>query len=454
MIEPDRPVQLLESLQADNVGLLPRLARTTKTKYKESRTKKKMHSALILMIDQLSASMLGPYGNTTIETANFNRLASQAMLFDFAFADSVELSAAYDSLWSQAALTQKPLAENPSTNLLASLANAGVETILITDQPELADHAGAAFDRILAFEAPPADRAATHAGETQLAHFFAQATAWLSTEWEPGQLVWLHSRGLNGAWDAPYQIRELFAGDDDPPPPRFVQPPATWIAPNELDPDQILGWQQAAAAQVLLLDEYLGVLLDLIDASPNNESLMLAVAAPRGCPLGEHGLVGAGSQLYGESVHVPLLVRLPDQAHFRRRRVGRSGALVQLSRLPELIGQWLNDRPENENDAALNDWLTALDQVLPDRASQYVLISSNEQESLQTHAWKLIRSKMGGVELFAKPDDRCEVNDVSDRCPEVVAAMIGWLDQLLESRSEASSLGSISLPDELVQRVD
>ncbi len=425
-------------------------------------------SAVILVIDQLSAAMLGPYGNTMIETSNFNRLAAQSLLFDFAFVNSMDLVEGYDALW-----TTKPVldwqfdnlidchaldsgrnaaepieheelatAGGGSPSLIERFAAGGVATVLITDDPIVAEHAKANFDRVIVVPQVVASRSARRSSATQLATFFAQATAWIAGALEPGQICWLHSRGLSGAWDAPYDWRQQFAGEDDPDPPTFVEPPAEWIDPSVLDPDRLLGWQQAAAAQVLLIDECLGVLLDELDSSPIASALLFGITSTRGCGLGEHGLVGVGLQLYEESVHVPLLVRLPDLAGHRGRRVGRSGALMQIDELSELLTTWLLRDP-----TALQEMLDPIDQVLPGRNNECVVISSNEQESLQTHAWKLIRSKMGGVQLYAKPDDRCEVNNIGDRCPEVVEKMLLALDRRLTGEQ-------VLLSNELMSRVD
>lgn len=54
---------------------------------------------------------------------------------------------------------------------------------------------------------------------------------------------------------------------------------------------------------------------------------------------------------------------------------------------------------------------------------------------------------MGGAQLFAKPDDRFEVNDVSSRCPDVVEKMIVLLEERLQGKQ-------FKLPEELVRRAD
>ncbi len=56
-------------------------------------------SAVVLIVDQITATMLGPYGNTQYDTPNFNRLAARSLLYDFAFANSSDLISAYHHFW-------------------------------------------------------------------------------------------------------------------------------------------------------------------------------------------------------------------------------------------------------------------------------------------------------------------------------------------------------------------
>ena len=392
-------------------------------------------NVVVLVVDQITAGMLGPYGNTVCETMNFNRLAARSLVFDFAFANSPDLNVAYQAFWKTHDTIQPA-----GGNLPGFLAAAGFDTVLITDETSLSDHELAEFDRIIAFEQPDVQTSANSAAETQLAIFFAQATS-LLTEMEAGSLYWLHSRGLRGAWDAPYFHRTQLADSEDPDPPAFVASPSMWLDPQTVDPDELLGLQTAAAAQVQLLDEFLGVLLDLMDSQPIWQNTLFCLAAPRGCALGEHGLVGAGAQLFNESVQIPLMACLPGLNHSLRAM--RSGNLVQANLMSEIIQAWFaSDRHQFE------ERLVSKANVAPDRRTECILISSNEQDSLQTHAWKLIRSKMGGVQLFAKPDDRYEVNNVSDRCPEIVAKLVLLLDHLLETKTASGKL-QLELPDDL-----
>lgn len=372
--------------------------------------------AAVLMIDQLSAPMIGPYGNTVVETPNLNRLAAQSGLHDFAFANAVRLDAAYD------AISGVKAKRGDRHHPVEFFSQRGLPTTLVSDEARVLDHSFAdAFDRVIPIgeirSTRPHGKAAAKAADTQLANFFAQATAVIA-ELEPEGLCWMHSRGLSGSWDAPYAYRLHLCDDDDPAPPDFTDAPSQWIDPATVDPDFLLGFQQAAGAQVRLLDELLGIFLEQIDRVGVD---LFCLSAPRGCPLGEHGLIGEGDQLYNESIHVPLMIRWPD--HY-----GLSAARTSTFVQTDWIGRAMSQvSRESEPDPLARE----MGVLVPDKRRDMVWLSSSEQEALQTHAWKIVRSKMGGTQLYSKPDDRWEVNDVSDRCPDIVEKMSQTLDLLL-----------------------
>ena len=59
------------------------------------------------------------------------------------------------------------------------------------------------------------------------------------------------------------------------------------------------------------------------------------------------------------------------------------------------------------------------------------IAGSGGQQAIRTPAWYLRDG--AEPELFAKPDDRWEVNDVSDRCEEVVDSLRSALVEYEES---------------------
>ena len=425
-----------------------------------------IRNAVVLVIDRLGANMLSAYGNTMFETENFNRLAARSIVFDHAIAPTTQLETAYKSFWS-GRLKKKSLMEIAGAH--------GISSALLTDDEAIENHElSRSFDRVIPIRTNSSTKLGSSVEQTELAGFFAQATQWLSAL-EPGSLTWLHSRGLSGAWDAPYELRCRFADSEDPDPPDFYQPPAKLFDKSSDDPDELLGYQQACAAQVMMLDDFLGVILDLMD-DPAWESTLFCVMSPRGYPMGEHQIVGelqastdstdavdsdssgyddqkneaAGSEnvlgMYSESVHVPLMVCMPNRKEFDEAKTVRNGSLVQTDWVFDLLSSWFADL--NEDSSFEQIWKSAA-LSLPRKRHEAAWVVGQGFRSIQTHAWKLITNGQHS-ELFAKPDDRWEVNDVSRRCPQVVEDLAVILDGICET----GGLGGLELPEHLAIRYD
>ncbi len=393
-------------------------------------------SAVVVVVDRLGAGFLGPYGNTWLDTPHWNRLASESLLVETALADSADLGDAYRALWRGLHRLEPALEGERSLAELA--AAAGYETLLVSDEPAVIDYRDAsAFETRVQIDADR-DAAGASSGDdegltdTQLGRLFAEAIARIGQLQSPA-LVWVHARGMSGPWDAPYAMRRRFADDEDPDPPDFVDPPRYDVAEGA-DPDELLGVVQAYAGQVALVDAWLGALLEAIDSAAAdadaNETLVI-VTSPRGYPLGEHGRVGpqddpARDALYGELLQVPLLVRRPGGALSRTQRFGQLGDAAMT------VADWLglDMQPAGRMAGsllALTEPEESTDVLAP---RQIALASSANQWSVRTSAWMWRESHPLNAgheshhELFAKPDDRWEANEVASRCRDVVEKMI------------------------------
>lgn len=379
-----------------------------------------IRNAVVLVIDQLGANFLGAYGSTLFETPNFNRLAAESLLFDQAIAASPNLVQAYDQFWGN----------SEEKNWLETIGESGYSPVLLSDASELLLHDSSKyFDRILPFEKLNNDRPAGGMEQTELAHFFAQAAQAIASL-ENGSCLWLHSSGLSGAWDAPLELRNQLANSEDPEPPHWCEPPSGWFDPNHDDPDQLLSYQQVCAAQVTLIDDFLGVVLDLMETGLG-KSTVLCLLSPRGYSLGEHGIVGSDpthdfEQCHGESLHVPMMIRTPDREGYASFRSLRSGALVQPSLVTQLLQDWFS------GDEPMQEALRHFAFQFPEKNKEVAWTKSGDVNALQTHAWKLI-VEGDRTSLYVKPDDRWEVNDVSRRCPSIVESMENVINDLTAS---------------------
>jgi arylsulfatase A-like enzyme len=432
-------------------------------------------NAICLVIDRLHAGFLGAYGNAWIETPAFDRLASRSIVFDRALVDSPSLERLYRSYWQGwHALCPTPPESWPT--LAAMLRNAGVANTLLTDEPQIARHPLAVdFDELIEIDPPWQPDTAAQIDQTHFARCFAQIIAWLasrrkerrlqadsSTAHAEPFLLWCHLGGLGAAWDAPLKFRQAYVEEGDPPPPESADVP-DYVLPHDYDPDELLGITQSYAGQVALLDACLGALLEYLDGLPAGEKTLLAIVSARGFPLGEHLRVGpCDESLYGELVQVPWMVRFPTVATYSAEGA-RSQALVEPADLwATLLDWWGMEAPSSPPTAlSLMPIVRGQTDLLRDRLC---IGGTGRERAIRTPAWYLRCPEIGPLslreraraatenmatpsQLFAKPDDRAEVNNVASRCPEVVECLQDALmqcEQTLDAAGRVSDLPPLS----------
>jgi arylsulfatase A-like enzyme len=189
------------------------------------------------------------------------------------------------------------------------------------------------------------------------------------------------------------------------------------------DPDELLVYTQAYAGQVALLDTCLGGFLEVLDERPAAHKTVLALTAARGFPMGEHLRLGPCDEaLHGELAHVPLLLRFPD----RLGAMARSQALVEPADLwATMLDYWRVAGPP-PSPTGISLMPLVREETIATR-QRLVLAGPGQQRAIRTPAWYLRKTE--SPELYAKPDDLWEVNNVAVRCQEVVDCLLDAADQ-------------------------
>ena len=389
-----------------------------------------MNNAIVFIMDRVGAGHLGPYGNTWIDTPHWNRLASQAILLENLITDSPSLLPVYDAYLggSHAAM---PVA---GTSLLRRLQEADVASYLVTDEPLLAQ-AEWEPQFTSAHHLPPPDYAqpAERLEQTQLARFFAAAIDLLhlaAGDHPRGFLFWCHARAMAGAWDAPSEFRQRFADEDDPRPPLGADPPCFRTSPAT-SPDELFGWNCAYAAQVVALDTCLGAFLDAAEPWLDQDTLLI-LSSPRGYPLGEHhGIGDAADELYTELVHVPGIIRLPH----RQQASTRLQTILQPRDMGATLREWFGLPVTPGSQPLLSPAVHPAPQAALTVQDQQHLVRTPAWLARFGHSWQLPPATPSTVELFLKPDDHWDVNDVADRCPHVVEALTEWVANIRQQQT-------------------
>lgn len=395
---------------------------------------------LVIVVDGLRASALGAYGNTSFATPALDRLAADGLLLDSCFAPSPDLEDIYHALWNSVHPARAD--SKPSILLPGALSDRGYSTKLVTDEPLLQSPAATAgFDEIvqLASERELSKHIVRtdDPSKTELACVFAAATESMqNAPRDKPQFIWLHARGMYGAWDAPIEFQESLLDEGDPPPLESAEPPDVFIEADS-DPDAAFRYASAYAAQVIVLDECVE---SLLESMPGGESWLVTLIGARSFPLGEHGRIGGiDSRLYAETLHVPWLVRLPGN----KGNLTRSGLLTShLDILPTLLdgtNAEVTFDSSNCDGASVIPLATATPTVWRDA----VISSSESAAGIRTSAWSLRRdrNKSSDVhkssrvaspepELYVRPDDRWEANNIAKLCPDVVDELAARLASL------------------------
>jgi arylsulfatase A-like enzyme len=408
---------------------------------------------LIVSVDGLRASSLGAYGNTAFATPALDEFAAESFLLDSCYAPAVELPAIVRALWQARHPLQPALRDAKSATLPILLAGRGYVTALVTDDPDLPSiGAAAGFDEIVDISATPVhamyDTRADDTTQTAMAHLFAAAcdavvsghesahvSADASTHSAP-RLVWVHSQGMYGPWDAPLDLQRSLLDEGDPPPVDSSGSPDLNIHAAD-DPDAVFQYSCAYAAQVMVLDDCWRMLIDAVDSIQSPERWLIILIGPRGYPLGEHGRIGGvDARLYCEQLHAPWMIRFPEGLG----RLGRSGALTShLDLLPTILG-WLDDGSATSLENI--DGMNVLTLVRKARAEwrENLIAASASTRSIRTPAWCLRQDVPFGkteaetvaeevaCELYVRPDDRWEANDVAKLCQDVVETLSQAMD--------------------------
>jgi arylsulfatase A-like enzyme len=377
-------------------------------------------NGICLVLDRLHAGYLGAYGNGWVETPELDRFASQSFLFDQALVDSPRLDSLVRSYWQGwHTMLGDPPSDRPT--LIEPLRAHGIRTILLTDESQVAGHPLAQqFDELLWIDLPLTIAPARTIHQTHLARCFTQLIDVLQSAVEPF-FLWVHFTALGAIWDAPPQLREQYVEEDDPEPLESAAVPGRML-PKNYDPDDLLGVSQAYAAQVTVLDACLGALFEAMEDRGLRASTLLTLLGARGFPLGEQGRIGpCDDGLVGSLVQVPWMMRWPDGLGAGVR----SQALIQPADLWATLGDFfqLTELPASPSGRSLLPVVVDESRSLRDR----VCISGPvSEQAIRTPAWYL--RSVSPPQLYAKPDDRWEVNDVANRCAEITELLQAALD--------------------------
>lgn len=359
---------------------------------------------LVIVARGLQLSALSCYGNPWIESPALDALAAEGVVFDQHFADAVD-PVQTRSVWRSGRYA------SPGGDLLASLRQRGITSHLIVDGSRSLPSYGEGWDRVVIVE-PQEDQLPL---ETTL---YEVQTELNDLKERDDWLLWIDFATLLPPWEPPEEYRRPYFEDepsvededDDPKEDDLFEPmePVTQVIEGPIDSNDdalFVRLQSSYAAALTYLDGGIGRILDYLD--DQLEQTLIVLTTDGGQALGEHGMVGVAS-VHEENIHLPLLMRLPG-ADAAGRRVSALTQAVDLA--PTLADVFEVPLPDAEG-------FTLLPLIYGDveKVRDIACAWMPESAALRTPEWALVLPHLHKAErpaqLFVKPEDRWEVNDV------------------------------------------
>jgi len=435
-------------------------------------------NAIVLLIDGLNPAYLSPTGCAWIETPTLDELAAESVLCERAITESVDPVAACWSFLSgkhpgfHANEDSVPQHSPEDSSWWKTLQVSGMSTLLLSDAPGQFPQANQ-FDRVVDLGSTASGEisegdsvagdvrvkddsplVAEDVAETFLAKCFSSALNEIPKQASPFFCL-IHISSLTRIWDAPQAIREKFRDEDDPEAFQGALPPCT---SGEFDPDQILVWTQAYAAQLETLDTCLQVLLHELRLDGLLQETLFLLAGLRGFPLGHHGQVGqAADHLYSDATSIPIFVRPADSQQQAVSAV-RYHQLTALSDWFTVVEDWLTGQRQSplaglfqtgdEKTEGGGTESPSLGNGLATR--QWALVQGGQAAAIWTPVWLMIRNQESTLKLFVKPDDRWDCSPVQDRCRWVASELEDVLLRLSKQLNSREAMSVDPLADELV----
>jgi arylsulfatase A-like enzyme len=271
-------------------------------------------------------------------------------------------------------------------------------------------------------------------------------------------LLWLDLFSPHGPWDAPEAYRDRYAtaepdefeageegdlvedeGDDDldlEEVPVLIDVPAGAVG-DVLDEAELLRLRRTYAGNVTLVDRWLGEFFAALKRLGRTEDTLVVFTSDQGEPLGEHGYVRRFRPwLYEELIHTPLIVRLPGAEFGGNRHKGLVQTVDLLPTILSALGLPPSDQVHGFD-------LLPLIRGERTKLRDYACLGMDVEEfAIRTHLWHLIVPVEPVVdeddpprlpELYRKPEDRWDQNNVIEQYPEVAEHLELTLRRFVEA---------------------
>lgn len=260
---------------------------------------------------------------------------------------------------------------------------------------------------------------------------------WLRKNRKHGKIfLWMDSFDPHEPWDPPKDF-DVYT-DRNYQGPRLIMPmggiASDWATQEEID--HIRGLY---AGEVTAVDDALGLVLETLRDQGYFDDSIVVILGDHGHPLADHGKFLKGDdRMYNELLKVPFIIRLPGGQHGGRRVTALAQFHDFLPTMLDLMGL------ERDAHDMHGHSLRAVIEGETDDHRESIIIGNHDSEyrCVRDKRWSLIvKPGQQEFELYDLEQDPRELNDLTDKHPEVVSRLHGMFGPIYYMAGRSREFG-------------
>jgi arylsulfatase A-like enzyme len=187
------------------------------------------------------------------------------------------------------------------------------------------------------------------------------------------------------------------------------------------------------------LDDYFGDLLSSIDSMGFGENSIVVFSADHGEEFLEHGSYAHATRLFDESIHIPLIMRMPDRIHKRFDVMAESIDIMPT--LLHILGAGTFEQLQGDPLVSYSD------SGYTSKNQEYIISETGKLSgeiphriAVRTKEYKYILTDGKTEELYYLTADPVELSDISGQKPEICSKMNKLFLSVVEESAELREL--------------
>jgi arylsulfatase A-like enzyme/Tfp pilus assembly protein PilF len=401
-------------------------------------------NVILITLDTTRADRMGFLGSPRGLTPNLDALARQGVVFSRAYSQVPITAPSHATILTGTypqfnhvndfgILLGKDLPYLPQT-----LHDQGYKTAAIVGSVVLDPKAGGApgfdrgfdnYDAGFRGREPGEDRYQTV--ERRAGDVVTRALAWLSTNPKGPFFLWVHLYDAHIPYDPPEPFKSRYASE-----------------PYD--------------GEIAYADSALGVLLDQLRARGLYDGALIAVMADHGEAFGEHGEHTHGVFLYDETIHVPLLFKMPEMRFAGQRVDTRAGLVDVTPTILETVGLPVPKAVQGESLVALIKSMKSPNDGKPVDPPPDRPAYAETDYPYHAYGWSSLRAwrtskylfvEAPRKELYDQSADPGALRDLSATARAVTETLTGQLDGFRNNTMSSTATAEVNADPQLQQQL-